>query len=176
MYGPCKHTMYAQSKDDTCGTCRGVSNPVTVGAAFLSGQQLFVEGRVPITQSLDGPQLENSWSINVGWQWMFWRRLTPLNIRLVYSTETALPIRFHDRALVWRRSSSMGVHETRRDCSRREALIRPEEPIRATSSSVARGRISPWTSHTAPESWWLWLPPCIWPHSLRCNPSSCARS
>ena len=38
---------------------------------FLSGQQLFVEGRVPIIQSLDGPQLEDSWSINVGWQWMF---------------------------------------------------------------------------------------------------------
>ena len=38
---------------------------------FLAGQQLFVEGRLPIIQSLDGPQLENSWSINVGWQWMF---------------------------------------------------------------------------------------------------------
>jgi hypothetical protein len=38
---------------------------------FLDGQQLFVEGRVPIIQSLDGPQLQNSWSINVGWQWMF---------------------------------------------------------------------------------------------------------
>jgi hypothetical protein len=38
---------------------------------FLDGQQLFVEGRLPIIQSLDGPQLQNSWSINVGWQWMF---------------------------------------------------------------------------------------------------------
>ena len=38
---------------------------------FLNGQQLFVEGRLPIVQSLDGPQLQNSWSINVGWQWMF---------------------------------------------------------------------------------------------------------
>jgi len=38
---------------------------------FLDGQQLFVEGRVPIVQSLDGPQLQNSWSINVGWQSMF---------------------------------------------------------------------------------------------------------
>jgi Putative MetA-pathway of phenol degradation len=38
---------------------------------FLNGQQLFVEGRLPIIQSLDGPQLQNSWSINIGWQWMF---------------------------------------------------------------------------------------------------------
>ena len=38
---------------------------------FLDGQQLFVEGRLPIIQSLDGPQLENSWTINIGWQWMF---------------------------------------------------------------------------------------------------------
>jgi hypothetical protein len=38
---------------------------------FLNGQQVFVEGRLPIVQSLDGPQLQNSWSINVGWQWMF---------------------------------------------------------------------------------------------------------
>ncbi len=38
---------------------------------FLNGQQIFVEGRLPIVQSLDGPQLQNSWSINVGWQWMF---------------------------------------------------------------------------------------------------------
>jgi len=38
---------------------------------FLEGQQLFLEGRVPIIQSLDGPQLQNSWSINVAWQWMF---------------------------------------------------------------------------------------------------------
>jgi hypothetical protein len=38
---------------------------------FLAGQRLFVEGRVPVIQSLDGPQLQNSCSINVGWQWMF---------------------------------------------------------------------------------------------------------
>ena len=38
---------------------------------FLDGQQLFVEGRVPIIQSLDGPQLQNSWTINIAWQWMF---------------------------------------------------------------------------------------------------------
>ena len=38
---------------------------------FLEGQQLFVEGRLPIIQSLDGPQLQNSWSISVAWQWMF---------------------------------------------------------------------------------------------------------
>jgi len=49
------------------GRARGVPNPVTVGR-FLSGQQLFVEDRMPILKSLDGPQLQNSWSINVGWQ------------------------------------------------------------------------------------------------------------
>ena len=43
----------------------------TALTTFLDGQQLFVEGWVPIIQSLDGPQLQNGWSINVGWQWMF---------------------------------------------------------------------------------------------------------
>jgi Putative MetA-pathway of phenol degradation len=43
----------------------------SVAQKFLDGQQLFVEGRLPIIQSLDGPQLENSWTINIGWQWMF---------------------------------------------------------------------------------------------------------
>jgi len=43
----------------------------SAGQKFLEGQQVFVEGRLPIIQSLDGPQLQNSWSINVGWQWMF---------------------------------------------------------------------------------------------------------
>jgi hypothetical protein len=38
---------------------------------LLKGQQFFVEGRLPIIQSLDGPQLQNSWSINVAWQWAF---------------------------------------------------------------------------------------------------------
>jgi hypothetical protein len=43
----------------------------TTQTKVLNGQQIFVEGRLPIIQSLDGPQLQNSWSINVGWQWMF---------------------------------------------------------------------------------------------------------
>ena len=38
---------------------------------FLNGHELFIEGRVPIIQSLDGPQLQNSWTINIGWQWMY---------------------------------------------------------------------------------------------------------
>jgi Putative MetA-pathway of phenol degradation len=49
-------------------------DPMCCSAAqtkFLNGQQLFVEGRLPIIQSVDGPQLQNSWSINIGWQWMF---------------------------------------------------------------------------------------------------------
>jgi hypothetical protein len=49
-------------------------DPLCCSAAqtkFLDGQQLFVEGRLPIIQSLDGPQLQNSWSINIAWQWMF---------------------------------------------------------------------------------------------------------
>ena len=37
---------------------------------LLNGQELFIEGRVPIIQSLDGPQLQNSWSMNIGWQWI----------------------------------------------------------------------------------------------------------
>jgi hypothetical protein len=43
----------------------------TTQTKFLNSQQIFVEGRLPIIQSLGGPQLQNSWSINVGWQWMF---------------------------------------------------------------------------------------------------------
>jgi hypothetical protein len=43
----------------------------TAQTKFLDGQQLFVEGRLPIIQSLDGPQLQNGWSINIAWQWMF---------------------------------------------------------------------------------------------------------
>jgi hypothetical protein len=50
------------------GRSRCCSTAVT---KFLDGQQLFIEGRIPIIQSLDGPQLQNSWSINAGWQWMF---------------------------------------------------------------------------------------------------------
>jgi len=63
--------------DASCGLtfcpmqcCHGASC-CSAAQKFLNGQQLFVEGRVPIIQSLDGPQLQNSWSINIGWQWMF---------------------------------------------------------------------------------------------------------
>jgi hypothetical protein len=52
--------------------CHGGAPCCSTGLTkFLDGQQLVVEGRLPIIQSLDGPQLQNSWSINVGWQWMF---------------------------------------------------------------------------------------------------------
>jgi len=51
--------------------CHGRPPCCSAARTFLDGQQVFVEGRLPIIQSLDGPQLQNSWSINVGWQWMF---------------------------------------------------------------------------------------------------------
>src|SRR5262249_54240082 len=41
--------------------CHGGSRCCSTAVTrFLDGQQLFVEGRVPILQSLDGPQLQNS--------------------------------------------------------------------------------------------------------------------
>ena len=51
--------------------CHGGACCFRTPAKFLEGQQIFVEGRLPIIQSLDGPQLQNSWTINIGWQWMF---------------------------------------------------------------------------------------------------------
>ena len=57
-----------------CPPMRCCHCPLCCSAAptrFLNGQQLFVEGRLPIIQSLDGPQVQNSWSINIAWQWMF---------------------------------------------------------------------------------------------------------
>ncbi len=38
---------------------------------FLEGHRITVEGGLPIYQSLDGPQLENDWYVNVAWQWTF---------------------------------------------------------------------------------------------------------
>ena len=35
---------------------------------FFKRQQLFVQGDVPIVQSLNGPQLQASWRIQIGWQ------------------------------------------------------------------------------------------------------------
>ena len=37
----------------------------------LKGQQVFVEAKVPLVQSLDGPQLQDSWTISAAWQWEF---------------------------------------------------------------------------------------------------------
>ena len=51
--------------------CCQSSRCCSAAQKFLNGHELFVEGRVPIIQSLDGPQLQNSWSINIGWQWMY---------------------------------------------------------------------------------------------------------
>ena len=38
---------------------------------FLKNQQFFVQGELPILQSLDGPQLQTSWTIRVAWQRTF---------------------------------------------------------------------------------------------------------
>jgi hypothetical protein len=68
--------------------------------------------------------------------------LTAVAIGLVCSTVTAHPVTFESpwscfgTGLSW-----MFVGETRRDRSRREALIRPEEPIGATSSFLEADRI-----------------------------------
>ena len=51
--------------------CQGRPPCCSTAQTFLDGQQIFVEGRLPIIQSLDGPQLQTTWTINVGWQWMF---------------------------------------------------------------------------------------------------------
>jgi hypothetical protein len=40
------------------------------GTSF-EGQQFFVEGGVPIVQSLDGPQLAQSYMVHFAWQWEF---------------------------------------------------------------------------------------------------------
>jgi len=37
----------------------------------LRGQRLAVELSVPVHQDLDGPQLEQDWSLTTGWQWAF---------------------------------------------------------------------------------------------------------
>lgn len=37
----------------------------------LEGQRLAVELSVPVHQDLDGPQLEQDWTLTTGWQWAF---------------------------------------------------------------------------------------------------------
>jgi hypothetical protein len=38
---------------------------------FFSGQQVLVQGDVPVIQSLDGPQLKRTRMLHVSWQWSF---------------------------------------------------------------------------------------------------------
>lgn len=38
---------------------------------FLKGSELYVDGNVPIFQSLDGPQLQKRWGTRLGLQWEF---------------------------------------------------------------------------------------------------------
>ena len=41
----------------------------------LAGNRITLEGGLPVYQSLDGPQLETSWRIQVGWEFTFDSRL-----------------------------------------------------------------------------------------------------
>ena len=52
----------------------GVNVDIRRGA--LKGHHIAVEGRVPLYQSLDGPQLETDWVLTVGWQYAFAGRTT----------------------------------------------------------------------------------------------------
>jgi hypothetical protein len=38
---------------------------------FFEGQQFFIQGEMPIFQSLDGPQLQRSFMAHLAWQWEF---------------------------------------------------------------------------------------------------------
>lgn len=38
---------------------------------FLKGHEFFVHAEKPISQSLDGPQLQRRWVVRPGWQWEF---------------------------------------------------------------------------------------------------------
>ena len=38
---------------------------------FFKGQQLLVQGELPVLQSLDGPQLKRTYMLHVAWQWGF---------------------------------------------------------------------------------------------------------
>lgn len=40
-------------------------------SGVLAGQRLAVELTVPVHQDLDGPQLEQDWTLTTGWQWAF---------------------------------------------------------------------------------------------------------
>jgi hypothetical protein len=37
----------------------------------LRGQRLAIEMAIPVYQNLDGPQLEQDWSLTTGWQWAY---------------------------------------------------------------------------------------------------------
>ena len=45
------------------------------GLAFdlpgIEGQRLAIEAAIPVHQDLDGPQLEQDWTLTTGWQWAF---------------------------------------------------------------------------------------------------------
>jgi hypothetical protein len=53
------------------GTRLTISPGVTLKIPQLGNQRIAVEVGVPIFQELDGPQLEQDWSIKAGWQWGF---------------------------------------------------------------------------------------------------------
>ncbi len=53
----------------------GTRFSVGPGLAFdlpgIEGQRLAIEAAIPVHQDLDGPQLEQDWSLTTGWQWAF---------------------------------------------------------------------------------------------------------
>jgi hypothetical protein len=53
------------------GTRLTISPGLTLKIPQLGHQQIAVEVGVPFFQDLDGPQLEQDWSIKAGWQWGF---------------------------------------------------------------------------------------------------------
>lgn len=48
-----------------------VGMTVQPNSGILKGQQFFVQGEVPVAQSLDGPQLRRRWAVRIGSQWEF---------------------------------------------------------------------------------------------------------
>ncbi len=53
------------------GTRITISSGMALALPFWPDQRVSVEVGVPVHQDLDGPQLEEDWSVKAGWQWAF---------------------------------------------------------------------------------------------------------
>lgn len=53
------------------GTTLTISPGLTLEIPQLGNQRISVEVGIPFHQDLDGPQLEEDWSVKAGWQWGF---------------------------------------------------------------------------------------------------------